>query len=318
MIEMCPLCGKSLDKLLVNDFRYCSYCDLATREEASMPSKPDLIYTDEWVKAEETEMTHPARVKFTIAQVKKLTGVNCILDVGCGGGKLVDGLNLEGYEADGADSSTVVLEYARSTKRGRFFLTSAELLEGVPSEKEYDLIIANHLIEHLRDPKIFLENIRKHLKNGGYMYIETPNLESWDPKSLWRGRAGGLYGSDHRICYTLNSLSRLMENNGFVIHKAFTRTYSLTIFNGIVGYALTSCKGDIDVRAGKGLQKSSKVSWKILKCIYRGVRNSPLLAAMLYVPNRFSEFKDRGNHMIIIAEKQIVNRIDELNDRTGR
>jgi hypothetical protein len=80
-----PLCGKSLYRQLVNDLWYCSDCDLAARAEECMPLQSRLIYTREWVKAEEMEFLTQARVNFASEQIKKLPGVHRILDVGCGG-----------------------------------------------------------------------------------------------------------------------------------------------------------------------------------------------------------------------------------------
>jgi 2-polyprenyl-3-methyl-5-hydroxy-6-metoxy-1,4-benzoquinol methylase len=210
MSNECPYCGKPFGKVLPNDFRYCTRCDIAVREEDCMPLQASLIYTEEWIKNEEREKLNAARVKFTVSQVKKLSGVECVLDVGCGSGMLVDRLNRIGYLADGVDSSELAIQYARCTKKGRFFLGCAEKLTSIPFDGKYDLIVANHLIEHLRNPEKFLEQARRMLKDKGYLYIETPNLKSYNPRSVWRHNLGGMYGLDHRICYSFKSLSRLL------------------------------------------------------------------------------------------------------------
>ena len=42
-------------------------------------------------------------------------------------------------------------------------------------EKDFDVIVAGELIEHLSNPGLFLENCRKHLRDGGLLIITTPN-----------------------------------------------------------------------------------------------------------------------------------------------
>lgn len=45
--------------------------------------------------------------------------------------------------------------------------------------KLYDFIIAIEVIEHLENPRHFFRQCRNLLKDGGYLLITTPNIESW-------------------------------------------------------------------------------------------------------------------------------------------
>jgi len=42
----------------------------------------------------------------------------------------------------------------------------------------FDVIVAGDLIEHLNNPGLFLESIKKHLKQNGIIIINTPNIYS--------------------------------------------------------------------------------------------------------------------------------------------
>ena len=47
-------------------------------------------------------------------------------------------------------------------------------------EKTFDFITISHLIEHVKDWKALLEKCNKVLKNGGFIYIETPSKHTVD------------------------------------------------------------------------------------------------------------------------------------------
>ena len=42
-----------------------------------------------------------------------------------------------------------------------------------------DVVVANHVIEHLIQTELFINEIYRVLKRGGYAVIATPNLASW-------------------------------------------------------------------------------------------------------------------------------------------
>ena len=219
----CPLCGKPLGTRLIADFWLCRDCEVAVRCENDMPLKKIDIYNQDWVKAQEESKYILRKSRYLATKIKELRGVRCILDIGCGTGILVDILSQGGYITTGIDSSSNAIEVAKSHRQGNFVLASVECFQ---SERKYDLIVAAQLIEHLREPRDFLAKVRTLLKPEGY-----PNLKSWSKRSLWRRRIGGMfYGTDHRICYTPRSLTRLLCDHGFNIYKVITKRYSPTVF----------------------------------------------------------------------------------------
>lgn len=102
-----------------------------------------------------------------------------ILDAGCGSGALVNLLYNFGFRnVHGFDASLSGIELAKRefpAIADRFFVHNVydeKLPENVPSE--YDLILSTEVIEHLYDPRAYLLNIRKWLKNSGYLILTTP------------------------------------------------------------------------------------------------------------------------------------------------
>lgn len=49
-------------------------------------------------------------------------------------------------------------------------------VESLAQEKEYDIIIMNHVLEHLRSPHEAVRTVRKHLTERGIFYLGVPGL----------------------------------------------------------------------------------------------------------------------------------------------
>lgn len=105
--------------------------------------------------------------------VKELVPVGgSILDIGCSAGGLLAHLEHD-YEVYGAEWNA----------EDRAFVLSS----GVPCEdgdikdifpgKKFTAITAIDVIEHQPDPVEFLRDIRSRLIGGGYLYMETPNVD---------------------------------------------------------------------------------------------------------------------------------------------
>lgn len=86
----------------------------------------------------------------------------------------------------------------------------------------FDVIIMNHVIEHLNDPIEVLEQCHALLKPGGQLWIETPNIDSFDYgryKHNWRG----LVAPRHLVLFNQRSLSEALKRTGFTALRNQTR-----------------------------------------------------------------------------------------------
>jgi len=303
----CPFCKRPLNSKLIVNFYFCKECEIAVRNEADMPLSVMNVYDKKWVKSQENEKYNFRRAVFAQKHIRKLDGITTVLDIGCSTGILADILNRSGYLVDGIDTSLEAIEFAKSHRKGNFHLSSIEYFG---KGYKYDLIIATQLLEHLSNPESFLMNVKRFLKPGGYIYIETPNLYSWSKRSIWRKRIGGMfYGIDHRICYTAKSLRVLLQNNGFKISKILTKTYAPTIFVETITTFMSAFEKK--PKTQKGLlvsdftnNKAKHLFKDICKYIYKQVSDSFIADTLLFIPNKMSEFGRRGNQLIFIAKNQ--------------
>jgi len=82
-------------------------------------------------------------------------------------------------------------------------------METYSFNKEFDVIVAGDVIEHVKNQGLFLNNIKKHLKNDGKLIITTPNAK-WPTVFLKPNPTHSLWHDK----YTLN---RILEVSGFKI-----------------------------------------------------------------------------------------------------
>lgn len=105
-----------------------------------------------------------------------------ILEVGCSYGYLSYAIKKMGHDILGIDISEKAIEFARSNF-GRYYKSTS--MEKFNSSKKFDVIIAIEILEHLKDPKMFLRKCKKHLKKNGKIIIATPNKNSRLKNPFW-------------------------------------------------------------------------------------------------------------------------------------
>lgn len=281
----------------MDNFYCCKSCKISIRLEEDMPNACDTYYDNDWIKFHECSKSNLLRAKYSLKMISRYSG-KYVLDIGCGTGILVDLLNKNGFIAEGIDTSSCCIDYAQKYKFGSYLCCN---FENFNADKQYDFVLATQLIEHLRNPEIFLLKIKKLLRNNGYLYIETPNLQCWNERSIWRRRLGGMFsGIDHRICYTAYGLSNLLSLNGFEIVNISTVTYPPTIFLETAITFLTTFReissfNDIKDLGLTFLQNNS------YRHSYNFIINSSLIELLSIIPNKISVIGNSGEQLVVLA-----------------
>jgi 2-polyprenyl-3-methyl-5-hydroxy-6-metoxy-1,4-benzoquinol methylase len=145
-----------------------------------------------------------------------------LLDMGCGLGFFLKAIApYARWEAYGCEISPVAVRYARET------LGLENVICGPPEHanlphSSFDIITMWDVIEHFLRPDPLLRHCHTLLKEGGICFIRTPNIWIHLPrarlKKLLRGTNPGLVylqARDHLHHYSMSSIRRLLERNGF-------------------------------------------------------------------------------------------------------
>jgi len=133
-----------------------------------------------------------------------------ILDIACGGGKLLHFLQERGYQClKGVDISP---EQVRLARQVILDVEESDAIEFLARHQySFDVILGLDIIEHFRKDEVlgFLDGCRGALKPGGRLILQTPNADS-----PWGGVIR--YGDfTHEVCFNSNSLARVMDLCGF-------------------------------------------------------------------------------------------------------
>lgn len=101
-----------------------------------------------------------------------------ILDVGCGGGVLTEPLCRQGATVMGIDASAAAIDVAQqhSATMQLDIAYECSAIEDLSAEHGgFDVITALEIIEHVDQPKQFIEACLKRLKPGGLIFFSTIN-----------------------------------------------------------------------------------------------------------------------------------------------
>jgi len=135
-----------------------------------------------------------------------------LLDIGCGNGKFLSVARQDGWSVSGIDLDERALAVARaaghSVQQGTVADLSAEHFGA------YDAVTISHVIEHVPDPLADIRQAFRLLRPGGFLYLETPNIDALGAQEFgarWRG----MEAPRHFILFTRSGLQALIARAGF-------------------------------------------------------------------------------------------------------
>lgn len=164
--------------------------------------------------------THSARV---VSEIESHVRTGSLLDIGCATGDLLLEARDRGWRVRGVEVSP----YAASIAARRAIDVKVGLLResGLP-ENSFDAITLLDVIEHMEDPRAELNEMRRLLRPGGLLCIETPNWNSVYRRLLGK-RWAALQPRLHILYFDVRSLRALLDRTGFEVLEVKTEIVSL-------------------------------------------------------------------------------------------
>lgn len=198
---------------------------------------------------------NPLRIEF----IKQHTQIRdaCVLDVGCGGGILSEGLFHEGATVTGLDLAADALKAAK-THAEEYGLPIDYRLEDIIAYAQtqtdrFDIVTCMEMLEHVDQPQAIVHALAKAVKPGGWVFLSTLNR---NPKSWLFGIVAAEYllklvprgTHDHSHFIKPSELAAMARQAGLspvaltgITYNPLTKSYALNAHDLDVNY-LMACR----------------------------------------------------------------------------
>jgi 2-polyprenyl-3-methyl-5-hydroxy-6-metoxy-1,4-benzoquinol methylase len=123
-----------------------------------------------------------------------------LLNLGGGVGQLTSIFEYLGYDVTNTD---IAIEN-QDEKNIKVDFNNTDLLP-LP-EKSFDIVLCQEVIEHIENPWRLLRMARKYLKEGGLLYLTTPNIHSIRSKKCFAKTNYFIWFQEKNLSYHINPL----------------------------------------------------------------------------------------------------------------
>ena len=216
-----------------------------TNADAAELAKFDELASRWWDRGGEFKALHDIN-ELRVDYIAKRTGTGLagsrVLDVGCGGGILSEGLARRGAFVTGIDLAEQVLRVARAhaadaSVRVDYRLTSIEDLadeldaSGDPGAERFDVVTCLEVLEHVPDPDSIVAAAAKLVRPGGHLVLSTIHRQL---KAFLLAIIGGEYLTnmvprgthDYDKLIRPSELSRSLRAHGFDVRDVTGMSYN--------------------------------------------------------------------------------------------
>jgi 2-polyprenyl-3-methyl-5-hydroxy-6-metoxy-1,4-benzoquinol methylase len=160
---------KHTQKILpVNDKEYSLYFIELTKKFLSEPDSDPQFQLE---------------LDFFINYSKKFSKGNNLLEIGCGTGRTLLFLAKKGYDCLGIDFDSTQIKFAEEIRNElgikNIAYLKANISDKISLEKKFDIIISNHLVEHLPDEELvnYFDQVNSLLNENGIFLIHSTPLK---------------------------------------------------------------------------------------------------------------------------------------------
>ena len=163
-----------------------------------------------------------------------------ILEIGSGHGFFLDVMNKKDYEILGIEISKEKRKFVKSVTNVK--ILNVNINETVPDIGPFDTIVFFHVLEHITNPELFLNNCKKLLKHNGCIIAEVPNYDDFQI-TLNKFYRNFYWQRAHLSYFNPKSITTIFKKSGLKNIKIIgTQRYSI---ENMINWRLTN-KPQID------------------------------------------------------------------------
>jgi SAM-dependent methyltransferase len=157
-----------------------------------------------------------ARRSMRVARLRKLIGskAGTVLDYGCGNGAF-----LVAAARRLPQNHYVGFEYSEQYEEqqlegGKVLIIRGKLPDLLSRLQDVNVLIMNHVIEHLPDPSLVMRSLVQHMPRGALFDGQTPNARSLEHR-LFGARWSGYHAPRHTVVFSRRGLHHFLEHHGY-------------------------------------------------------------------------------------------------------
>lgn len=224
----CPLCESGARLPVVEfpelAFVRCGACGLAYKSESV--ASLGVGYEEEYFRFNRAKYlqrwAHRVRKcrRQLVDCLQLAPQARVLCDVGCSAGYVLEAGRRLGLESIGVDVSRFAVELCRE----RGYRAELGSLEALPlPDASVDILTLKHTLEHVREPRQAMEEVRRVLRPGGVALVLVPDGDYW--KLRYMPRKGRSFRPDrrgwqHHVYFSEENLAELCGRTGLeVVHR---------------------------------------------------------------------------------------------------
>jgi 2-polyprenyl-3-methyl-5-hydroxy-6-metoxy-1,4-benzoquinol methylase len=171
-------------------------------------------------------------------------------DIGCGAGGSLLAYQAMGWKTVGVEPGKRAGDYARNTLK--FDVKNGDYSESSFPPNSLDMIHSYHTVEHVPFPYDFINLFYYHLRPGGILYIETPNVLDTAKSQL---------GFEHISLFSKRTFTQTIKSCGFIIIRILDRSKYPTHGIGVLARKREDI-GDEDIQVGEKYLTINLPKWQ--------------------------------------------------------
>ncbi len=216
----CLLCGKATLKNVFGDDHFitkCTSCSFVFSRVIPSIKKLEKHYDEYPLENKVSEITLK-RYNEILDLFEPYRQTGRLLEFGCGEGYFLEVALKRNWKVVGIEISDKLVKICKDKN-----ILTYKTLSQIPSDEnnKFDMAVSIEVIEHLNDPKPYMQEINSLLRNGGGLYMTTPNFNCLSRFILGK-KWNNIVFPEHLCYYTVKTMKSMLSLNGFKEIKSQT------------------------------------------------------------------------------------------------
>lgn len=205
----------------------CKVCGLAQSDQQAIQNSSAELYPEGYYGEKAAKKNGLLIKLFQLERryyaLRSIHKPGRLLDVGCGDGVFLENLN-SSWQKFGFEPSE-----AGQKQLAQKAIQTFDVSKDVDVNQKFDVITLWQSFEHVAEPSVLLQQLRRLIKDDGTIFISVPNFASLQAK-IFGAYWFHLDPTRHLYHYEPKQLKTILENNGYQVMHMGTHSYEYGVF----------------------------------------------------------------------------------------